>query len=107
MKVALKSVVWRLPVPSQRLLKFQKVVAPLFASVLLGSSLGAPTAMASTSTSPVVILDSSQKIHPLLQYAAKTTPDQTVRVIVQKAAFGPLSNGGLLGSLFGPGVPGL
>src|SRR5437870_10159087 len=96
---------WRQPVPSLRML--QKFIAPLLASLLLGSSLFAPMALASTAPPPVVSLDSTKKIHPLLQYAAKADPNKVVRVIVQKTDFNALGGGGLLGALFGPNVPGL
>jgi len=92
-------------VPSLRML--QKFIAPLLASLLLGSSLFAPMALASTAPPPVVSLDSTKKIHPLLQYAAKADPNKVVRVIVQKTDFNALGGGGLLGALFGPNVPGL
>src|SRR5439155_14793862 len=74
--------------------------------VVLGSSIGAPMALAST-TQVVVSLDSTQKIHPLLQYAAKADPNRVVRVIIQKTKVGSLGGGGLLGNLLGSGVPGL
>jgi serine protease AprX len=85
---------------------FKKLLALVLACVVTGASIGAPMALAST-TQPVVSLDSSQKIHPLLQYAAKADPNREVRVIVQKTNFAALGGGGLLGSLLGPGVPGL
>jgi serine protease AprX len=63
-------------------------------------------ALASTTGQPVV-LDSTQKIHPLLQYAVQADPNRIVRVIVQKTNFTALSEVGLLGALLGPSVPGL
>lgn len=91
-------------VPSLRTL--QKLVAPVLACALLGTSLGTTSALAS-STAPIVSLDSKLKIHPLLQYALQADPSSRVRVIVQKTNFLALGSGGLLGGLLGSGVPGL
>jgi serine protease AprX len=82
--------------------KFRLLMAPVLACLLLGPGLGVQAAAAAT---PVqVVLDSSLKIHPLLQYGAQTDPTRVVRVIVQKnsrASGGGLS--GLLGGLLGGG----
>jgi serine protease AprX len=64
--------------------KLQVLAAPVLASALLISSAGSPLAIAA-SAPPVVSIDSSKKIHPLLQYGAKVNPAEMVRVIVQKA----------------------
>src|SRR4051794_25923395 len=85
----------------------QTLVAPILACALLGASLGAPSALASTSPPSSVSLDSKLKIHPLLQYAAQADPSTRVRVIVQKTNFATLGGGGLLNGLLGPKVPGL
>jgi hypothetical protein len=69
--------------------QLQRLLFPMFAAILLASSGGVPGALAST-TATVVSLDSTQKIHPLLQYAAQADPTRTLRVIVQKTNFQPL-----------------
>jgi serine protease AprX len=62
--------------------KFHWLLGPVAAATLLGSTAGAPVAGASGT--PVVSLDSTQKIHPLLQYGQQADPGALVRVIVQK-----------------------
>jgi serine protease AprX len=59
------------------------VLAPLLACVLIGPTASASLA-GSVTTGPLVTLDSTQKIHPLLQYGAQADPTSIVRVIVQK-----------------------
>jgi serine protease AprX len=64
--------------------KIQRLIAPvLAAATLLGATAVTPIA-ASASTPSVVSLDSKYKVHPLLQYGAKTDPARLVKVIVQK-----------------------
>jgi serine protease AprX len=53
------------------------------AAALLGTTALAPAAGASGA--PIVSLDSTKKIHPLLQYGLQADPTKLVRVIVQKA----------------------
>jgi serine protease AprX len=62
----------------------------LLASILTGALLSTPVAMAATTmtTGTVVSLDSTQKIHPLLQYGANVDAGSQVRVIVQKTSAG-------------------
>jgi len=67
-------------VPVRRSISFFGSV--LAATLLLGSALVAPAAAASSST--VVSLDPTQKLHPLLQYGALVDPSGLVQVIVQK-----------------------
>lgn len=57
------------------------LLASVIATLLIGSTLVAP---ASASETTVSSLDSTQKIHPLLQYGAAADPSALVRVIVQK-----------------------
>jgi hypothetical protein len=52
------------------------------AGLLVGSTLIVP--QVTSASTPVVSLDSTQKIHPLLQYGAQVDPAAVVRVIVQK-----------------------
>src|ERR1051326_2445907 len=56
--------------------------AAVAAGLLVGSTLAIP--QASSAATPVVSLDPTQKIHPLLQYGASVEPVAVVRVIVQK-----------------------
>jgi serine protease AprX len=81
--------------------KLRLLLAPVLACTMLGSTLGVPLAGASTAGVQVT-LDSSQKIHPLLQYGAQTDPTRVVRVIIQQVK-PPGTNllGGLLGGLLG------
>jgi serine protease AprX len=62
--------------------KFRVLLASIATCALLGPTLGPSAASASTAT-PMVSLDSTQKIHPLLQYGADVNPTSLVRVIVQ------------------------
>lgn len=62
--------------------KIQVFFAPLLAVALFLPSAGTTVAVASSPNQ--IVLDSSQKIHPLLQYSAQTDPTELVRVIVQK-----------------------
>src|SRR2546421_4791480 len=75
------------PGPGGALLKSTRpirfVLAPLLACVLIGPTASASLA-GSLTTGPLVTLDSTQKIHPLLQYGAQADPTSIVRVIVQK-----------------------
>jgi serine protease AprX len=87
--------------------KFRKLLAPVLTCVLLGATLAPATVGASTLT-PTITLDSSLKIHPLLQAEAQTAPTQYVRVIVQQVHV-PSSGGllsGLLGGLLGSSTSG-
>ena len=88
--------------------KPQVLLATVFACALLAPGVSAPIAGAATS---VVSLDSSLKIHPLLQYGAQTDPTTVVRVIVQATSRSALVAARLNGTLSGegfmviPGVP--
>jgi serine protease AprX len=74
---------------SARSIRF--VLAALLACALVGPT--APTSLAvAATTSTTVSLDSTQKIHPLLQYGAQADPTSTVRVIVQKTRADVLSS---------------
>lgn len=61
--------------------KTSALAAFVAAFALVGSTLAAPVAAASLPAD--TSLDSSLKIHPLLQYAAQADPTRLVRVIVQ------------------------
>src|SRR5438552_10524817 len=78
--------------------KFRKLLAPVLTCVLLGATL-APATVGASTLPPPITLDSSLKIHPLLQAEAQTAPTQYVRVIVQQVQ--APSSGGLLGGLGG------
>jgi subtilisin family serine protease len=58
------------------------LLTPVLASALLGSTL--LTGAASAAAAVQVSLNSSAKVHPLLQYGAQSDPTRIVRVIVQK-----------------------
>jgi serine protease AprX len=58
--------------------------APAAACVLLASLLG-PVTVGAAPTSPAPSIDSTLKVHPLLQYGAQAEPTKVVRAIVQKA----------------------
>jgi serine protease AprX len=62
--------------------KLQALLAPVLALALFAPTAGTPIAAASSMTQ--VVLDSTQKIHPLLQYGEQADPTELVRVIVQK-----------------------
>jgi serine protease AprX len=86
--------------------KFRSLLAPVVACVvLLGPSLAPATAGAS-SLPTTITLNSSLKIHPLLQYGAQTDPTRVVRVIVQQVHAPPPPGllGNLLGGLLGGGA---
>jgi serine protease AprX len=53
---------------------------------LLAPTVGAQAVGAATTSTPIVSLNSSLKIHPLLQYGAAADPTRLVRVIVQKSS---------------------
>ncbi len=61
--------------------KVWRVLARVLACVVLGSALS-PSAGAQTATPSI---DTSLKVHPLLQYGAQVEPTKLVRVIVQKS----------------------
>src|ERR1051326_6516149 len=69
------------------------------AGLLVGSTMVVP--QVSSAATPVVSLDSTQKIHPLLQYGAQGDPAKLVRVIVQK------SRSDVPSASFATAVPGL
>jgi serine protease AprX len=83
--------------------KLRLLLAPVLACVLLGASIAPAAVGASSLPAPLVILDSAQKIHPLLQAEAQANPTQVVRVIVQqvRAPAAPSLLGGVLGGLLG------
>src|ERR1700687_3512131 len=64
--------------------KAHAFVAPALALTLLLPSLGGPIAAASSGTA--IVLDSTRKIHPMLQVGAQLDPTSLVRVIVQKTS---------------------
>lgn len=78
---------------------FSRLRTVLAASLLLGSTLAVPTASASSGGG--VSLDSSLKLHPLLQFGASANPTGLVRVIVQK------TRGDIASQLVTAAVPGL
>src|SRR5437773_6129248 len=85
--------------------KLRLLLAPVLACVLLGATIAPATVGASSLPAPLLTLDPSKKIHPLLQAEAQTDPTRVVRVIVQQVrppSSGPL--GGLVGGLLGGGT---
>jgi subtilisin family serine protease len=71
------------------------LLAPVLASVLIRSTLGPATAGASSLPAGPITLDSTLKIHPLLQYEMQSDPTLSVRVIIQQVR--APGSGGLLG----------
>ena len=62
----------------------RSLITSAAACILIGASTAAPIAGASAPAA-AVSLDSTLKIHPLLQYGAVVDPNRMVRVIVQNA----------------------
>src|SRR5919201_3003724 len=92
------------PIPEGAPLKSARsvrvILAALMACALIGPTSSASLA-GSVTTSTSDRLDSSPKIHPLLQYGAQADPTSTVRVIVQK------TRGDVSSSTIAATVPGL
>jgi len=84
--------------------KLRLLCAPVLACVLLGATIAPASVGASSLPATPIVLDSSLKIHPLLQAEAQIDPTRVVRVIVQQVQ--PPSSGflgNLLGGLLGGG----
>ena len=82
--------------------KLRLLCAPVLACVLLGATIAPASVGASSLPATPIVLDSSLKIHPLLQAEAQIDPTRVVRVIVQQVQ--PPSSG-FLGNLVGaPGT---
>jgi hypothetical protein len=62
--------------------KAHALLAPALALTMLLPSVGTPIATASSATA--IVLDSTRKVHPVLQAGAQLDPTSLVRVIVQK-----------------------
>src|SRR6266851_6027819 len=76
-----RSIGWRNQVSTPRTLR--SLITSAAACILLGASAATPIAGASEPAA-AVSLDSTLKIHPLLQYGALADPNRVVHVIVQK-----------------------
>jgi len=84
--------------------KLRLLCAPVLACVLLGATIAPASVGASSLPATPIVLDSSLKIHPLLQAEAQIDPTRVVRVIVQQVQ--PPSSGflgNLVGGLLGGG----
>src|ERR1700676_222848 len=92
---------WRPPILEalQQMRNIRLLLAPVVASVLIGSTLAPATVGASSLPAVPITLDSSLKIHPLLQYEMQSNPTTVVRVIIQQVR--PPGSGFLGGLLSG------